>query len=70
MREKAKELQRQKLEAVKKGGKSPMFSATTGFGSNAAYNPIPNIESLLLRGNICCNITITYEMIWINKMFL
>ncbi|KAL0273968.1 UNVERIFIED_CONTAM: hypothetical protein PYX00_006517 [Menopon gallinae] len=49
MREKAKELQRQKLEAFKKGGKSPMFSGTSGFGSNAGYNPIPNIESLLLR---------------------
>lgn len=51
MREKAKELQRQKLEAVKKGGKTPVFSTGTGFGSNTGgYNPVSNIESLMLRG--------------------
>ncbi|EEB13626.1 Coatomer subunit delta, putative [Pediculus humanus corporis] len=50
MREKAKELQRQKLEAVKKGGKTPVFSTGTGFGSNTGgYNPVSNIESLMLR---------------------
>lgn len=50
MREKAKELQRQKLEAVKKGGKTPILSTGTGFGSNTGYNPVSNIESLMLRG--------------------
>ncbi|KAK6618947.1 Coatomer subunit delta [Polyplax serrata] len=50
MREKAKELQRQKLEAVKKGGKTPIFSSTgTGFGSNTGFNPVSNIESLMIR---------------------
>lgn len=48
MREKAKELQRQKLEAVKKGGKNPIYNSGTGFGSNAGYNPMPNIGDTVI----------------------
>lgn len=48
MREKAKELQRQKLEAVKRGGKNPMYNTGTGFGSNAGYNPMPNVGDTLV----------------------
>lgn len=52
MREKAKELQRQKLEAVKRGGKNPMYNSGTGFGSNAGYNPMPNIgDTVISPGN-------------------
>ncbi|KAJ9595954.1 hypothetical protein L9F63_012847, partial [Diploptera punctata] len=40
MREKAKELQRQRMEANKKGVKSPGFNAG-GFGSNTGYSPAP-----------------------------
>lgn len=40
MREKAKELQRQRMEANKKGVKSPGFSVG-GFGSNTGYSPAP-----------------------------
>jgi hypothetical protein len=39
MREKAKELQRQRMEA-KKGVKSPGFGGG-GFGSNTGYSPAP-----------------------------
>ncbi|KAJ9585904.1 hypothetical protein L9F63_020467 [Diploptera punctata] len=39
-REKAKELQRQRMEANKKGVKSPGFNAG-GFGSNTGYSPAP-----------------------------
>lgn len=54
MREKAKELQRQKLEAVKKGGKSPVFNSGTGFGSNAGYNPVPSMaDSVISPGRYC-----------------
>lgn len=53
MREKAKELQRQKLEAVKKGGKPPAFVSGTGFGSNAGFNPIPSVgDSALSAGKL------------------
>lgn len=41
MREKAKELQRQRMEAAKKGGK-PSFGSSGGFGSNA-YTPSPTV---------------------------
>jgi hypothetical protein len=46
MREKAKELQRQRMEAAKKGGiKGPGYGASGGFGvsvsSSAAYNSNP-----------------------------
>ncbi|XP_022912450.1 coatomer subunit delta [Onthophagus taurus] len=40
MREKAKELQRQKMEANKRGGKGG-FSSSTGFGNSTGYNPTP-----------------------------
>lgn len=40
MREKAKELQRQRMEASKKGVKSPSFGGG-GFGSNAGFSPGP-----------------------------
>lgn len=39
MREKAKELQRQRMEAAKKGGK-PSFGSSGGFGSSSnSYTP-------------------------------
>lgn len=40
MREKAKELQRQRMEANKKGVKSPGFGGG-GFGSNTGYSSAP-----------------------------
>ncbi|XP_018323661.1 coatomer subunit delta [Agrilus planipennis] len=42
MREKAKELQRQRMEAAKKGGK-PSFNTSGGFGSSTVYAPTPSI---------------------------
>lgn len=43
MREKAKELQRQKLEMSKKGGK-PSFGSSGGFGnSSSGYIPTPSV---------------------------
>nr|CAI5851544.1 unnamed protein product [Callosobruchus analis] len=42
MREKAKELQRQKMEAAKKGIK-PSFGSAGGFGSNTSYNSTPTV---------------------------
>jgi len=42
MREKAKELQRQRMEANKKGVKSPGFGGG-GFGSNTGYSPVPTV---------------------------
>ncbi|KAJ8965256.1 hypothetical protein NQ314_004268 [Rhamnusium bicolor] len=42
MREKAKELQRQKMEAAKKGIKSS-FGSSAGFGSSSGYTPIPSV---------------------------
>lgn len=42
MREKAKELQRQKMEAAKKGGK-PSFGSSAGFGSSTGYTPAPTV---------------------------
>ncbi|XP_065162583.1 LOW QUALITY PROTEIN: coatomer subunit delta [Atheta coriaria] len=38
MREKAKELQRQRMEAAKKGGK-PSFGGSGGFGNSTGYTP-------------------------------
>jgi hypothetical protein len=40
MREKAKELQRQRMEADKKGVRSPGFGGG-GFGSNTGYSAVP-----------------------------
>lgn len=40
MREKAKELQRQRMEIAKKGVKSPTFGSS-GFGSNTGFSPTP-----------------------------
>ena len=45
MREKAKELQRQRMEAAKKGGK-PVFSSSGGFGSSTGYTPAPSIGDM------------------------
>lgn len=45
MREKAKELQRQRMEAAKKGGK-PAFSTSGGFGSSTGYTPTPSIGDM------------------------
>lgn len=42
MREKAKELQRQRMEAAKKGGK-PSFVNSGGFGSSNSYTPAPTV---------------------------
>ncbi|XP_014206550.1 coatomer subunit delta [Copidosoma floridanum] len=41
MREKAKELQRQKMEANKKGGKNPGFGSS--YGSGSSFTPTANI---------------------------
>ncbi|CAH1993595.1 unnamed protein product [Acanthoscelides obtectus] len=45
MREKAKELQRQKMEAAKKGIK-PSFGSSGGFGSNSTYTSTPTVGDL------------------------
>ncbi|KAF5296052.1 hypothetical protein FQA39_LY12674 [Lamprigera yunnana] len=45
MREKAKELQRQRMEAAKKGGK-PSFNTSGGFGSSTGYTPSPSIGDM------------------------
>lgn len=45
MREKAKELQRQRMEAAKKGGK-PSFGSSGGFGSGNSYNPTPAVGDM------------------------
>lgn len=42
MREKAKELQRQRMEANKKGVK-PSFGSSGGFGSSSGYTPAPTV---------------------------
>ncbi|GJQ77792.1 copd [Trypoxylus dichotomus] len=42
MREKAKELQRQKMELAKKGGK-PSFGSSGGFGNSTGYTSTPNV---------------------------
>ncbi|EFA00195.2 coatomer subunit delta [Tribolium castaneum] len=42
MREKAKELQRQRMEANKKGVK-PSFGSSGGFGSSSGYTPAPSV---------------------------
>ncbi|KAJ3661958.1 hypothetical protein Zmor_006330 [Zophobas morio] len=42
MREKAKELQRQRMEAAKKGVK-PSFGSSGGFGSSSGYTPSPSV---------------------------
>ncbi|KAG5896294.1 Coatomer subunit delta [Gonioctena quinquepunctata] len=42
MREKAKELQRQKMEANKKGIK-PSFGSSAGFGNSGGYTPTPSV---------------------------
>lgn len=53
MREKAKELQRQKLEAFKKGSKGPSFNSGTGFGSSAGHNPVASIgDTVIAPGNV------------------
>ncbi|XP_063216392.1 coatomer subunit delta [Bacillus rossius redtenbacheri] len=41
MREKAKELQRQRMEASKKGLKSPGFGGGGGFGGGSSHIPLP-----------------------------
>lgn len=45
MREKAKELQRQRMEAAKKGGKLS-FGNSGGFGSSNSYTPTPAIMEM------------------------
>lgn len=46
MREKAKELQRQRMEAAKKGGK-PSFGSSGGFGSSNSYTPSTAIADMM-----------------------
>lgn len=46
MREKAKELQRQRMEAAKKGGKPAFGGSSGGFGSSAVYTPAPSIGDM------------------------
>lgn len=43
MREKAKELQRQRMEATKKGIKSSAYNSSGGFGSSTGYTPTPSV---------------------------
>ncbi|XP_057658083.1 coatomer subunit delta [Diorhabda carinulata] len=50
MREKAKELQRQKLEAAKKGIK-PTFGSSGGFGSSTGFTPTPTIGDVANQNN-------------------
>jgi hypothetical protein len=45
MREKAKELQRQRMEAAKKGVK-PSFVNSGGFGSSSGYTPAPSVGDI------------------------
>ncbi|KAF2882585.1 hypothetical protein ILUMI_23602 [Ignelater luminosus] len=45
MREKAKELQRQRMEAAKKGGK-PAYTTSGGFGSSTGYTPAPSVGDI------------------------
>ncbi|XP_028155524.1 coatomer subunit delta [Diabrotica virgifera virgifera] len=50
MREKAKELQRQKIEAAKKGGKTS-FGSSGGFGSSTGYTPTPSVGDVANQTN-------------------
>lgn len=50
MREKAKELQRQKMELAKKGGKSS-FGGSGGFGNSTGYTPVPTVGDLANTNN-------------------
>lgn len=50
MREKAKELQRQRMEAAKKGGK-PAFSTSGGFGSSTGYTPTASVGDIANTSN-------------------
>lgn len=50
MREKAKELQRQRLEAIKKGGKAS-FGSSGGFGNSTGYNPTPTVGDVAISNN-------------------
>lgn len=50
MREKAKELQRQRMEAAKKGGK-PSFGGSGGFGSSTGYTPALTVGDLANSNN-------------------
>lgn len=43
MREKAKELQRQRMEASKKGIKPSAYNSGGGFGSSTGYTPTSSV---------------------------
>lgn len=45
MREKAKELQRQRMEAGKKGGKVS-YASSGGFGNSTGYTPTPTVGDM------------------------
>lgn len=45
MREKAKELQRQRMEAAKKGGKVS-YGGSGGFGNSTGYTPTPTVGDM------------------------
>lgn len=45
MREKAKELQKQRMEAAKKGG-SKSFGSSGGFGSSSGFTPSPVVGDM------------------------
>lgn len=45
MREKAKELQRQRMEAAKKGVKVS-YGGSGGFGNSTGYNPTPSVGDM------------------------
>lgn len=50
MREKAKELQRQRMEAAKKGGKVT-YGGSGGFGNSTGYNPTPTVGDVAPANN-------------------
>jgi len=50
MREKAKELHRQRMETAKKGGK-PSFGGSGGFGSSTGYTPSPVVGDVANSAN-------------------
>lgn len=53
MREKAKELQRQKMEANKKGIKSSSYSSSSvGFGNTTGYTPTPSVGDTAVSNDV------------------
>lgn len=59
MREKAKELQRQRMEAAKKGGKVT-YGSSGGFGNSTGYTPSSNVGDMATINNDVKPTTTTY----------